>query len=71
MGRNTREKIRRAEEIKKARSELDVLRTQLGEAYRTFNQVSDPEMMDACIYEISARNSRYNCALRNIKLRFM
>ncbi len=50
------------------------LRRELGEttqalhsAYEKFNYVSEPEMVDACIYEISALKSRYSYLLRCIK----
>ncbi len=50
------------------------LRRELGEttqalhsAYEKFNYVSEPEMVDACIYEINALKSRYSYLLRCIK----
>lgn len=50
------------------------LRRELGEttqalhnAYEKFNYVSEPEMVDACIYEISALKARYSYLLRCIK----
>ena len=41
----------------------------LKEAYEKFNYVSEPELVEACVYEISALKSRYNYLLRCIKER--
>ena len=41
----------------------------LKEAYEKFNYVSEPELVDACVYEISALKARYNYLLRCIKER--
>lgn len=41
----------------------------LKEAYDKFNYVSEPELVEACIYEISALKSRYDYLLRCIKER--
>lgn len=39
----------------------------LKEAYEKFNYVSEPELVEACVYEISALKARYNYLLRRIK----
>ena len=39
----------------------------LKEAYEKFNYVSEPELVEACVYEISALKARYNYLLRCIK----
>ena len=41
----------------------------LKEAYEKFNYVSEPELVEACVYEISALKARYNYLLRCIKER--
>ena len=46
---------------------MKVIRSQLHCAYAAFDSVTDPDMMDACIFEISALKSRYNYAVANIK----
>ncbi len=62
-----KEKRELMERIGMARSELERLRLSLSEAYNCFNAASDPEIVEACILEISALQSRYSAALRNIK----
>ena len=47
--------------------EMHEIRSQLQCAYSAFNSVTDPDMMDACIFEISALKSRYNYAVANIR----
>lgn len=39
----------------------------LKNAYEKFNYVSEPELVEACVYEISALKARYNYLLRCIK----
>jgi hypothetical protein len=41
----------------------------LKDAYEKFNYVSEPELVEACVYEISALKARYNYLLRCIKER--
>ena len=50
-----------------ARDELEQLRESLEQSYSAFNSTSDPEILEACILEISALHSRYGAALKNIK----
>jgi hypothetical protein len=40
---------------------------ELGEAYASFNSISEPEILDACIFQISALRSRYDTAIRRMK----
>ena len=48
-------------------NELTELRAELDEAYMRFDLATEPELVDACVYEISAAQSRYNYQLRLIK----
>ena len=57
----------READYKKALEELGSVRAQLDETYGRFNAVSDTAALEACIYEISALKSKYNCAVRAIK----
>ena len=41
----------------------------LKDAYEKFNYVSEPELVEACVYEINALKARYNYLLRCIKER--
>jgi len=49
--------------------ELSAVRTDLGDAYGRFNVTVEPELVDACIYEINAIQARYDYLLRQIKER--
>ena len=42
-------------------------RVQLNQAYAQFNLHSDPDLVDACVYEINALQSRYAYLLRRLK----
>ncbi len=48
-------------------NEMREIRAQLHCAYSAFDSVTDSDMMDACIFEISALKSRYNYAVANIR----
>lgn len=48
-------------------NELGEMRTALEDAYMRFNVTTEPELVDACVYEINAAQSRYNYLLRTIK----
>ena len=54
-------------ELRRSVEELDEIRDQLGEAYAHFNSISDPDLLDACIYQINALCSKYDYALRYAK----
>ena len=49
--------------------ELSELRGALTAAYMRFDAATEPELVDACVYEINAAQSRYNYQLRLIKER--
>jgi len=55
------------EEYNKRLNELYEIRSKLRNAYRAFDNAEDSDMMDACIFEISALKSRYNSAVINIR----
>ena len=42
-------------------------RDQLNFAYAQFNIYSDPDLVDACVYEINALQSRYSYFVRQVK----
>ena len=42
-------------------------RSQLSCAYAQFNAYSDPDLVDACVYEINALQSRYSYYVRQVK----
>ncbi len=54
-------------EYNKRVKEMKAIRSQLHCAYAAFDTVTDPDMMDACIFEINALKSRYNYAVANVK----
>lgn len=66
---NSEKKMRRAHrnELLRARGRLDEIRDALDKAYLCFNDSADPELTDACIYEINALRTRYDHVLRHIK----
>ncbi len=47
--------------------ELARVRDDLAGAYRRFDQTSEPELVEACVYEVAAAQARYNFLLRAIK----
>ena len=51
------------------RSELLEAQGDLAQAYRQFNQALDPELVESCIYQISAVKARCNFLIRSIKER--
>ena len=54
-------------ELKQSAGEVLGIRTSLYEAYRKFDTITEPELVDACIYEINALRSRYDYAVRRAK----
>jgi len=56
-------------ELELLKGELANARDDLRQAYRLFNQAVDPELVDACVYQISAVKSRCNYLIRAIKAR--
>lgn len=54
-------------EFGKLLSELHAARTALSHAYFRFNQSVEPDLVDACCYEINAQRARCNYFIRVIK----
>ena len=46
---------------------MQATRAQLNHAYAQFNFYSDPDLVDACVYEINALQSRYSYFVRQVK----
>lgn len=53
--------------VEELKRELNELNGQLKNAYERFNYACEDELIEACIYEISALKARYNYSLRRIK----
>lgn len=51
------------------REELTAAQGDLALAYRQFDQALDPELVESCIYQISAVKARCNYLIRAIKAR--
>ena len=62
-----KEEKRLKAEYKRRLNEVNDIRLQLRRAYAAFDNTTDCDMMDACIYEINALKSRYNSAVVNVK----
>ena len=54
-------------EYEKTLAELADVRSLIDATYCRFNAVNDSAMLEACIYELSALQSKYNCAVRAVK----
>ena len=50
--------------------ELSSIKSELNCAYQSFDNAVDPDLIDACIYEINALNTRYSSALQRLKSDF-
>lgn len=57
-----------SEEKKKLLSEIEEALSDLRYARSCFEEASEPEMIEACIYEIKSAEARYNFLLRKAKL---
>ena len=57
----------REEERRQLVDEMRATRAQLNHAYAQFNLYSDPDLVDACVYEINALQSRYSYFVRQVK----
>ena len=55
------------ERMREMARELSDLRAALDGAYMRFNAATEPELVEACVYEINAAQSRYNYMLRRIR----
>ena len=62
-----RRDMARNSELQELFDELTDKRTALEDAYMRFNTTTEPELVDACVYEINAAQSRYNYTFRLIK----
>ena len=67
MSREKKQRKRRMAEIKKAADEMRGIRVELAQAENSFDHMTDPNRMDACIYEINALRARYNCAVKELR----
>lgn len=47
-------------EVQRVRTEMLGVRRALEQAYNEFDNVTDPLLMEACIYEINALRAKYN-----------
>ena len=56
-----------AEERRQLMEGMKQTRDQLNYAYAQFNLYSDPDLVDACVYEINALQSRYSYFVRQVK----
>ena len=56
-------------ELLTLKAELLHAQGDLAQAYCRFNQAVDPELVESCVYEISAVNARCNYLIRAIKAR--
>ena len=57
----------REEERRQLLEGMRATRVQLNHAYAQFNFYSDPDLVDACVYEINALQSRYSYYVRQVK----
>lgn len=67
MALNRKEAKAKKAEMKRRMDELEAIRSRLHCAYSAFDNVTDPAITDACIFEISALKSRYNHALKSLR----
>lgn len=56
-------------ELSDLRSELRAAQGELSLAYRQFDLATDPELVESCVYQISAAKARCNYLIRAIKAR--
>ena len=66
FGRRRAEEARE-EERRQLMEGMRAVRSQLNHAYAQFNFYSDPDLVDACVYEINALQSRYSYYVRQVK----
>ena len=62
-----RRNIARDSSLQELFTELSDTRFALSQAFDRFNNTTEPELVDACIFEISATQARYSYLLRVIK----
>lgn len=56
-------------ELTALKAELLTAQEELALAYCRFDQATDPELVESCVYQISAAKARCNYLLRSIKER--
>ena len=56
-------------ELLALKAELQEAQGELSLAYRRFDQALDPELVESCVYRISAAKARCNYYLRVLKVR--
>ena len=56
-----------SDELKAMIEGMAQTRSLLNCAYAQFNTYSDPDLIDACVYEINALQSRYSYYVRQVK----
>ena len=56
-------------ELLTLKAELLAAQGDLAQAYRQFDQALDPELVESCVYQISAVKARCNYLIRSIKER--
>ena len=56
-------------ELLALKAELQEAQGELSLAYRRFDQALDPELVESCVYQISAVKARCNYLIRSIKER--
>ena len=56
-------------ELLALKAELQEAQGELSLAYRRFDQALDPELVESCVYQISAIKARCNYLIRAIKTR--
>lgn len=71
MSRHSKAAKHQKIEYRRALDELGLVRASLEDAYVRFDALTDPRAMDACIFEINALRSKYDCAVRDIKSLFL
>ena len=71
MSKKSKQLKTRKAEYQKALEDLNGVRISLSDAYARFDSITDPYIMDACIFEISALKSRYDCAVRDVKTLYL
>lgn len=62
-----RDLARREEDRRQLMAGMRETRDQLNFAYAQFNTYTDPDLVDACVYQINALQSRYSYFVRQIK----
>ncbi len=56
-------------ELEELKAALTTAREDLFLAYQAFDRAVDPELVEACVYQISAVKARCNYLIRSIKAR--